>query len=230
MTDQSSASAPAACRHPIRESLDAYVNGSLGAEEIVAVREHLAVCAGCASETDALFSLAAAIERHGAEPAAGRPRWQVAIAALAAAAAVVLGVTLVAERARLRQPAVEGTPADSIEVRLDLGSGPKRGAPSAPVATLTKTTLTLRITLAPPVQPNARYSVRLVPPESSAAPREAPLGERDAMGRAVVILPADAVRQPGSYRLEVREVAFFGRESVYLYPFDIRLAGEPSRH
>ncbi len=220
---------PAACRHPIRESLDAYVNGSLGAEEMVAVREHLAACAACASETDALFGLAAAIERHGAERDAVRPRWRVAIAALGAAATVVLGVGLVVEWTRLRHPAAEGTPAaeatpaDPTEVRLDLGSGPTRGAASAPLATLTRATLTLRITLAPPVRSDARYSVRLVPPESSAAHREMPLGARDAMGRAVVTLPAEAVRHPGSYRLEIREVARMGGERVYLYPFDVLL-------
>jgi predicted anti-sigma-YlaC factor YlaD len=61
------------CRSSVRDMLPWYLNGSLEGGEAVAVRDHLADCAECSAELDALGEIAGLVRVHGV-PIAPRPR------------------------------------------------------------------------------------------------------------------------------------------------------------
>ena len=213
------------CDDPSRQLLDFYVNGSLEPADIATVRSHLETCSRCALEISELSQIAAALERHGIDPASAGPRRWTARRFLwvaASLAAVSVGLYVLQSRGT----GVGPPPLDDARVaHLDLGAGVPRNAQGLPQVDILRSSQALRVTLLPPVHPRARYLASIASAGVVVCP-EAPLGPLDAMGRGTITFPALALDHPGSYELILRIEARDAEGRSYRYPFEVRRTGE----
>lgn len=217
----------AGCRDEARTLLEFHLNGSLTSEQDAIVRAHLESCPACMAELDELSSLAAAIERHGADTGFAAPRPWARRAALAAA--MVMAASLAVYHwtpPRATRDDARGS-AGSGEVILDLAAGSLRDRSGPPEAVLTPASRTVVISFFPPARPGARYDAKIVGDEGRTLLPAEPLAGLDAVGRATLRIPASALPPSGLCQVVVDVWTPEDGTRTFTYPFEVRRADAP---
>lgn len=239
------------CSHPANAQLPWFLNGSLEGDEADSIRAHIASCAVCARELGVLSELSEGLARHGLPEQEARPfRRAMSDGRVRLAYGLAAGLALPAalgifwavsgfprgERVAARDTSATDAPAGTTErvgpmrmlrpgATLDLGGGTGRAASGPRRLRLDPDIEEVALTLAPPIDPDARYALELRDPGGAVLGREEPLRGLDAMGRCTFVVPAGLLRVPGDYALVVLERTADGDTRAYRYPF--RIDGDP---
>lgn len=215
------------CSHPANALLPWYANGTLGADELPWVEEHLEGCPTCAWESGELAEIA---DELAARPVplkqAGDLTRRVWRTRMAWGAAAVIAIPLLLGLARVgweRGAAVATAPgAPTPTVYLDLGAGPTRAAAPIEGIELPDHAGAVVISFLAPVAPRARYTFDLKGPAAGNLVSDRPIARLDDEGRCTFSFPPSTFDSPGDYMIVLKVLGEDGDARLYPYPFRVR--------